>query len=164
MQRAISWGLPLLALAVYAYLAGYLGQRLSVQAQGQIPFDLRMFGYSLAEARGYLRALSPAGFALYQGPVLWADTLFPVLMGLTLLWWLRPIAGVFGMVCVLSAMSYVALDWGENAAIQTLLTAGPDWVDPADIQRASIFTMAKFAAFALSCVLAARQGWRRWRA
>lgn len=163
MVRAINWGLPLLTLAVYAYLALYLGSRLTALAGGQLPFDLRVMGYSLGEARGYLRALPPAGYALAQGPMLWADTVFPLLFGLTLAWWMRPFAGLFGMVCVLAAMSYVALDWGENAIVQAMLTAGPDWVRPLDVMRASTFTIAKFAALALALVLAARQSWRRMR-
>jgi hypothetical protein len=163
MIRAINWGLPLLTLAVYVYLAFYLGGQLIDLADGQLPFDLRIMGYSLGEARGYLRALQPSGFALAQGPVYWTDTLFPVLIGLTLLWWMRPFAGVFGMVCVMAAMTCVALDWGENAAIQAILEAGPDWVSPVDVQRASTFTVAKFVALGLAFALAGRQSWRRWR-
>lgn len=163
MTRFINWGLPLLTLAVYAYLAGVLGGQLTDLAGGQLPFDLRVFGYSLGEARGYLRALPPEGFVLAEGQIFWADSLFSVLMGLTLLWWMRPFAGMFGMVCVLVAMTYVALDWGENAAIQAMLSAGPDWVSPIDVQRASAFTSAKFASLALGMMLSARQSWRRWR-
>jgi len=163
MARVISSALPLLTLAVYLYLAGYLGSQMLAFAEGQLPFDLRVFGYTLGEARGYLRVLTPAGYALAQGPVFWADTVFPPLLGLTLIWWMRPFAGVFGMVCVLSAMAYVALDWGENAAIQAMLEAGPDWVRPVDVMRASTFTIAKFAAVALCVVLAARQRLRRLR-
>jgi len=163
MTRAINWGLPLLTLAVYAYLAMYLGTQLIAMADGQLPFDLRVFGYSLGEARGYLRALSPEGFVLAQGEIFWADTLFPALFGLTLAWWMRPFSGVFGMVCVLSAMTYVALDWAENAVVQSLLFAGPDWVRPVDVFRASTLTTAKFAAALLAVVLAGRQSWRRVR-
>jgi hypothetical protein len=163
LERAVSWGLPVVTAAVYGVLVLHYGRQLGTEAGGALPFDLRVTGYSLAEARGYLRGLSPAGFALAQGPVFWVDTLFPLLMGLTLAWWMRPFAGVFGMVCVMAAMSYVALDWGENSAVQAMLTAGPDWVQPADIQRASAFTQGKFVAFALCAVLAARQSWRRQR-
>ena len=160
---AITWGLPLVTALVYGYLAIWLGGQLSAQTGGLMPFDLRLTGYDLAEARAYLRAITPDGVALYLGPVAWADTLFPALMGLCLAWWMRPYAGVFGMVCVMAAMSYVALDWAENWAVARLLQAGPDWVMPADVQRASALTMGKFAAFALSAVLAARQSLRRRR-
>jgi len=162
--RLVSWGLPLLTAAVYAVLVLHFGRQLIAEAQGQLPFDLRAWGYSLNATRDYLRALSPAGYQLAAGPILWTDTLFPALLGLTLAWWMRPYRGAFGMVCVLSAMSYVALDWGENWAVQRMLFAGPDWVNPADVARASAFTQGKFAALALAFVLAARQGWLRLRA
>lgn len=161
--RLINWTLPLVTAAVYAWLALYLGGQLRAQAGGAPPFDLRVFGYSFNEARAYLQALSPAGYALYQGPSAWADTVFPPLLGLTLAWWMRPYAGAFGMVCVMAAMSYVALDWGENHFVQRMLTAGPDLLAYADVQRASVMTKGKFAALTLTLVLAARQSWIRWR-
>lgn len=163
LTRALNWGLPLAVLAVGGYLVLVLWVRLSGYAGGQMPFDLRLFGYSLGEARGYLRALPPAGFVLAQGPVFWVDTVFSVLLGLTLAWWMRPFSGVFGMVCVMTVLTYVALDWGENSALQAMFEAGPDWVRPVDIVRASTFTMAKFVALALAVLLASRQFWRRVR-
>jgi hypothetical protein len=161
--RVISWGLPLVTAAVYVALLVGPGAELMALAGGQPPPDLRWQGYGLIEMRDWLRALPPAGIALAQGPVLWLDTLFPPLMGLTLAWWMRPYAGVFGMVCVLAAMSYVALDWGENVFVQRLLTAGQDYLTPGDVARASAFTQGKFAAFGLCAVLAIRQSWRRTR-
>lgn len=161
--KLVNWVLPGVTLAVYLVLAVYLGGRLMAESGGQLPFDLRAFGYSLAEARAYLRALTPAGFTLAEGMVRQVDTLFPLLMGLTFAWWMRPYAGVFGMVCAMSAMSYVSLDWAENWVVGRMLHAGPDWVDPMDVMRASILTQAKFAAVVLCAVLAARQSWQRVR-
>lgn len=161
--RIISWGLPGLTAVVYAALVLGPGADLIALAGGQWPPDLRWHGYGLIEMRDWLRALPPEGFVLAQGPVLWLDTLFPPLLGLTLAWWMRPFVGAFGMVCVLAAMSYVALDWGENAFVQRLLTAGPDYLAFADVTGASAMTQGKFAALALCLVLAARQVWRRCR-
>ncbi|MFN4100295.1 MAG: hypothetical protein ACK4GT_11000 [Pararhodobacter sp.] len=161
MERAIGWGLPLLTLAAYLYLALYLGQKLAAESGGLVPFDLRPLGYDLGAARAYLRDLSPAGYALYSGPIFRADTLFPGLMGLTFLWWMRPLKGAFGTVCVLAATAYTALDWGENLLVLRMLDAGPDWVQPGDVTAASAFTQAKFAAFALAALLAARASWQR---
>ncbi|WP_127110571.1 hypothetical protein [Pararhodobacter zhoushanensis] len=163
MNRAISWGLPLLTLAVYLYLAVYLGRQLGALADGQLPFDLRVFGYDLHDTRSYLHTLRPAGYALYQGPVFWVDTVFPALMGACFMWWMRPFRGAFGMVCVLVAMSYVALDWGENMWVQRLLDSGGDWVNPRDVWGGSAFTLSKFAVAALAAVLAVRQSVRRLR-
>ena len=163
MRRALGWGLPLLVLAVYVYLALVLGRQLTALAGGQLPFDQRIWGYDLHDTRQYLQVLRPAGYALYQGRVLWVDTLFAALLGGCLLWGMRPLRGAFGMVCVLGVIAYVGLDWGESMWVQRLLTAGPDWVIPRDVAGASAFTRAKFAALALALVLAARQSLRRWR-
>lgn len=161
--RLVRWALPLATLAVWLWIMLGIGQPLRAAGEGLLPFDLRAGGYSLAEARAYLRALSPAGYALYQGPLHLWDTVLPALLGLTLAWWMRPFRGVFGMVCVLAAMSYVALDWGENAAVGRLLEAGPDWIELAVVERASAFTQGKFAALALAALLALRQSLRRGR-
>ncbi|MCB1390206.1 MAG: hypothetical protein KDK12_13855 [Rhodobacteraceae bacterium] len=163
MTRAINWGLPLLTLASYLYLAIWLGRQLGAESGGLMPFDLRITGYDLHAVRDYLRALTPAGYALYQGPIRVADTVFPALMGLTFLWWMRPLRGGFGMVSALSAMAYTAIDWGENLFIQRLLQAGPDYVDASDASGANAFTLAKFAVYVLAAVLAARASWRRVR-
>lgn len=161
MSRWIGWGLPLVTLAVYGALAGVAGARLAALAEGLWPFDLRAQGYGLAEARAYLMALPPEGVALYLGPVRWLDTAFPLLMGLTLVWWMRPLAGAFGAVCLAAALAYVALDLGENAVVADLLRAGPFGIEPARVAAASALTQAKFAAFALAAVLALRQSLRR---
>lgn len=162
-ERAIGWALALITLAVYGVMVGVYGRQLIALAEGALPFDVRIQGYGLADVRSYLRALSPEGFALYEGPVRQLDTAFPVLLGLCLAWWMRPYGGVFGMTCVLAVMSYVTLDLGENAFVARMLTAGPDWVTLPDITRASALTQGKFAALALCAVLVLRQSVRRWR-
>ena len=49
-----------------------------IEAGGLAPFDLRTQGYSFAEARAFLTALTPEGRAVYLGPQRVADTIFPV--------------------------------------------------------------------------------------
>lgn len=161
--RVLSWGLPLLTASVYAVMVLGPGREAVALADGALPPDMRWQGYDMLGVRDWLRALPPAGIALMQGPVFWLDTVFPPLLGLTLAWWMRPLRGAFGMVCVLAAMSYVALDWGENALVQRMLTAGQDYLTFADAARASAFTQGKFAALALCVVLALRQSRLRLR-
>lgn len=163
-SRLINWVLPGVTLAVYAALVTIGVTRLVPEAQGLQPFDLRPMGYSMTEARNYLQALSPRGFVLYQGPIWWLDTVFPALMGLTLVWWMRPLTGAFGFVCVTTATVYVGLDWAENYFIQSILNGGPDFLNYGSVVAASILTQCKFTAVALGFVLAARQSWRRVRA
>lgn len=161
MNRAISWLLPLATAAVYGWLVIGHGLALQAMVDGLQPPDLRIAGYDLADMRAWLAAMPPEGVARYLGPVRMLDTAFPVLMGLTLLWWLRPLAGWLALAGAVAAVGYVALDLAENAAVAGLLRAGPDGVDAAAVARASALTQAKFAAFALAAILAAVWRWRQ---
>jgi ABC-type amino acid transport system permease subunit len=164
MIRLLSWGLPLATAAAYGWLVIGLGLPLQAMAQGLAPFDLRPLGYDLEAARAFLNALSPEAVALYLGPVARADTVFPILMGLTFLWWMRPATTAFGAVAATAALAYVALDLLENRVVAEMLRAGPYGVDAGMVRAASNLTMAKFAAFALAAVLAARAIWLRRQA
>lgn len=161
MIRPISIGLPLLTAAVYGWLV--LGHGLDLQrlAGGLLPFDLRVGGYDLDAALRYLVALPPEGVALYLGPIALLDTVFPVLLGLTLLWWMRPLATPFGLVCALAALGYVALDLLENRATGALVAGGAFGLTPDAVRAASLLTQGKFMALGLACVLAARAAWMR---
>lgn len=151
--RLLGLFLPLATGLAYGVLVLGYGRSLEAMAGGLPPFDLRALGYGLEQVRRYLDALSPAGVALYLGPVRWADTVFPVLMGLTFLWWMRPLAGLAGLVGGAAAVFYVALDLSENAAVAVMLRAGSDEVVAGQVTLASTLTQAKFAAFALAVVL-----------
>lgn len=163
MTRAVAWLLPLATAGVYAWLVLGPGMALQAMAGGLPPFDLRLGGYDLAAARAYLAVLPPDGVALYLGPIAVLDTLFPMLMGLTFLWWMRPPTTPFGAVAACAALAYVALDLLENRAVADLLRAGAMGVDALGVQAASTLTQAKFAAFALAAVLAVRAIWVRRR-
>ena len=150
MPRWVNWVLPLAMLASYALLVLVLMPRLVAEAGGAMPFDLRVFGYSRADAHAYLQALSPAGARLYLGPVRLADTLFPILLSLTLClplyrwraWWALP------------ALAYGISDLAENWAVARLVRTGPA-VDSGSVVLASALTEAKFALVAVALMLAA---------
>ena len=161
MSRALGWLLPLATAAVYAWLVLGPGAELGRLAGGLPPFDLRLGGYDLTAARAYLTALPPDGVALYLGAVARLDTVFPILMGLTFLWWMRPPTTPFGAVAACAALVYVVLDLLENRAVADLLRAGPLAVTGPEVRAAATLTQAKFAAFALAAVLAARAVWLR---
>lgn len=161
MRRVIGWGLPLTTALVYGFLVLVHGLRLEALAGGLKPFDLSPLGYDLAAARSYLIALPPEGVALYLGPIRLLDTAFSVLMGLTLLWWMRPFSGVTGIIGAVAAVAYLVLDLAENAAVAVMLRAGPEGVVASDVTLASALTQAKFAAFVLAAALAAAAFWRR---
>jgi hypothetical protein len=163
MARAVSWGLPLLTLAVYLWLVLGYGLPLQAMAGGLPPFDLRIGGYGLSDAARYLAALPPEGYALYLGPIARLDTAFPILMGLTLLWWMRPLTTPFGAVAATVALAYVALDLLENRATAALFAEGALGLDANMVRGASTLTQAKFMAFGLAAVMAARAIWVRLR-
>ncbi len=156
-SRLIGLALPMATAGVYAWLVLGHGLALQDMAGGLQPFDLRVRGYSLVEAQDYLAALPAEGSARYLGPVRVLDTLFPVLMALTLMWWMRPHRGAMGLVCMAVAAGYAVLDLAENAAVATLLRAGVDGADATAVALASALTQAKFVAFAVAALLAA---WR----
>jgi hypothetical protein len=163
VSRAVSWGLPLVTLAVYLWLVLGYGLALQRLAGGQQVFDLRIAGYDLAQARAYLAALPPEGVAMYLGPIARLDTAFPILMGLTLLWWMRPLATPFGLVCALAAGAYVTLDLLENQVVAVLFAQGPTGISTEGVRAASLLTQGKFMAFGLAVALAVRASWLRRR-
>lgn len=162
MPRWVNWVLPLAMLASYLVLVLLLTPRLLAEAGGLLPFDLRVFGYSYAEAHAYLQALSPSGAALYLGAVRLTDTIFPILLALTLClplsrwpaWWSLP------------ALAYGVSDLAENWAVARLIRTGPA-VDSGSVALASALTEVKFALVAVALVLAAAGlvslALRRWR-
>ncbi len=157
-MKTLNWALPLACVASYAVLIFYLAPQLSAESGGAMPFDLRALGYSLEEARSYLSALTPAGIALYLGPIRLNDTVFPILFTATLCLplWRR------GQLWFLPALAYGLFDLAENIAVARILRAGPD-VEAAAVALASGFTQAKFAAAILAILLALFALWQGWR-
>ncbi|CUH82485.1 hypothetical protein [Tropicibacter naphthalenivorans] len=115
-------------------------------AGGLAPFDLRPFGYSVAEARAFAETLSDYGRALYLGPQHRLDTLFPALLVVWSCWTLlkllpRRVAVALWAVVVLGMIG----DYGENISVTSLLTQ----FDEATAQAASRFTIVKSMASTL---------------
>jgi hypothetical protein len=60
-------------------------------AGGLTPFDVRLRGYSFADARAFLEAIGEQGRAYYANPELILDTFYPPLYAVSrglALWWL----------------------------------------------------------------------------
>lgn len=148
-MKTLNWALPLATLASYGLLIGYLAPQLSAQSGGGTPFDLRALGYTLTEAKAYLSTLTPAGTALYLGPIRLNDTVFPILFTATLCLPLRRL----GQLWFLPALAYGLFDLAENVAVARLLHAGVD-VEAGAVALASGFTQAKFAAAAVAVLVA----------
>lgn len=154
--RTALWALAAATAAAYAALIWIGVTRLMPEAGGQPPFDLRVTGYDVAEARAYLEALTDAGRRLWTGPIRWLDTVFPLLTGAlvaALIWrlgrpWLAPVP-----------FAYTAADLWENARVREMIAAGPEGVTPDMVEGASAVTQGKFALLAMSVALL----WAVWR-
>lgn len=157
-MRLLNWALALATLVVFALLAFDVVPHLVAAASGGLPFDLRFDGYDLAEARAYMAVLSPAGTALYLGWGRLADTVFPILLTLTLC---LPLRGR-GQLWFLPALAYGIFDLAENVAVARVLRLGLD-VEAGPVGVASGFTQAKFVALALALALALYATWQAWR-
>lgn len=158
--RRIGWVvLTLLTVASYAVLIWVGGQQLFAGPDGLPPFDLRITGYSVEEARAYLDALHPMQIHLYVGLVRMLDSVFPLLFSI----WIWVTLWALGAWRVaLIAPVYLGLDLGENLLIGQMLKQGPNGLDPETVAWASALTVAKFAAVGLALIALGHAGLRRW--
>jgi hypothetical protein len=156
-MKTVYWALPLATLATCGALV-YLMLELIALGGGALPFDLRPMGYGVMDARIYLQHLSPVGAALYQGAFRLTDTLFPILLALTLC---LPLGGR-GQVWFLPALAYGLCDLAENLAVAQMLQAGPDVAAQA-VALASGFTEGKFVTAIVAIVLALFATLQLWR-
>ena len=164
--KLAGWAVTAAALAVYAVMVMVTLPHLAQLAGGMPMFDMRPGGYDFETARTILAALGDEGRGYYALVQHGLDALYPPLIGLTLCYWflraaprwrraglpLSPIA--LGMLIGIGFMAS-AFDMTENAAVSTMLAAGPDRVTPDMVSGADIFTRAKSitATFAYSALL-----------
>ena len=141
------------SIALWAFMVFWTLAYLRRISGGLEPFDLRPFGYDLAEARALLFALSEFGRDYYLNIQLQLDTAYPFTYALSrvlLLWWLTipgRIADFAIPVTVRLALAALPLataacDYVENDAIAAMLTAGPR-VNAETVAWASFWTQAK---------------------
>lgn len=158
-ERKLFWLLVAATAVLYGAMLFGTGPVIMREAGGLWPFDVRMTGYSLDDARAFLTALSASGKSVYLGPAMWMDTVFPGAFALVLglsLWGLsagRRVA--FRLAAVFAAALYGMFDYMENAAVATLLNTAPDALDAAIVARASRWTVLKFAFVDVAILLLA---------
>lgn len=160
------------AMAVYAAMVAWSLPKLTAQAGGLQPFDLRPLGYSAVEAQAFLVALPEEGKRFYLGTQHMLDSFYPPLLALCLslgLWlmtarWrtgarlMLAVPPVLGMIC----------DLGENHFIAALLSASTESINDETVAAASIATVLKsiFTTVAMTALLVLTIIWgvRRWKA
>ena len=159
------WFVIAAVLAVYLVMVVWSLPKIAAMADGLPAFDMRPLGYTLAEARSFLAALSPEGRAFYTGVQHRLDLVFPGLLALMFLFLFRRLApGWPGQALSLIALAGAAFDWAENAAVAGLLAREPT---DETLVLASRLTLLKSACTTLAMttllILLARAGLRRWR-
>ena len=144
-------------------------------AGGLQPFDLRPFGYNVAEARAFLAALSEIGREYYANVQLSLDTAYPFTFALSrglLLIWLtmpgrvadRPLSFAARAALVAVPIITAAFDYIENGYIAEMLSTGPQ-VSAEVVAWASFWTQAKSLAALVTetlCILLAAFAFTRW--
>ncbi len=169
-RGGLLWSLAVATLVVYAAMVLWSLPYIAGEAGGLLPFDLRPSGYSEAEARAFLAALSEDGRRFYLGTQHRLDLVYPALLAATLglaIWRLFPKLPAFARaaLALVPAMGS-AYDYLENARVAGLLAMGAEATGEAvaAASRATLFksglTSAGFALLLLGLVLA---GLRRWR-
>jgi hypothetical protein len=141
------------SIALWAFMVFWTLAYLRRISGGLEPFDLRPFGYDLAEARALLLALSGLGRDYYLNVQLQLDTAYPFTYALSrvlLLWWLTIPGRIADFAIPMRArlalaalpLATAACDYVENNAIAAMLTAGPQ-VDAETVAWSSFWTQAK---------------------
>lgn len=132
--------------AVWLAMNLWSAPQIEAMSGGLRLLDMRITGYSFAEAKDFVTAIGEEGVALYLGPQLWLDMIFPPLLGAVLFFcyrWLFP--GWVGLAIGSMSLTYVFLDYLENLALLTILRAGPNFMTPEMVALANQWTITKWS-------------------
>lgn len=116
--------------------------------------DLRLGGYSAADARAFLDGIGGAGRDVFFGLFRWIDTAFPPLLALSLLILFRQIRphrkGMITVLFALLPLAYLSADFVENSFLRDLqIEAGFE----ATARFASEATRLKFSILGVSGIV-----------
>ncbi|NND43120.1 MAG: hypothetical protein HKO04_13700 [Silicimonas sp.] len=171
-MRWAAWTLVAATVIVYLVMVLWSLPRISGEAGGLTPFDMRPGGYSFDEARAFLAVLSPEGKRFYLDVQHKLDLIYPALMAFSLMvalrWAWRGTSRV-----VLTAMMFVAIagagfDYLENQRVSLMLAAGPDEITTDMVRAASLRSVLKAGLTTVAMMLLLLglgwRGWTAWRA
>ncbi len=134
-------------MAVYATMLLWSLPIVSAAAGGQVPFDMRPGGYSFADAREFLVALSPDGRDFYVTVQHRLDIAYPALIAATLFFAIAALlparARRWRWWIAAPALVIAAFDCAENSAVAAMLAVGPASLSPDLAERASRRTVLK---------------------
>lgn len=162
----IAVGAASLAASVYLTMVGVTLAHLAA-VSGQIPFDMRPFGYSPSDAATLLDALGADGRDYYLNRQIPLDAFYPALLALTLsstICWFGQRMPDRRLVHlgVAFAVGSALFDYIENLGIVAMIYGWPDVPGPL-VHAASTASIAKSVITTLAVMLALATGviWAR---
>jgi len=161
--KILAWTLTVATLVVIIGMLGTSWRPLWAMNGWRPLFDTMSWGYDVSTARQILLNLGEDGAGFYIGVQHRWDTVFPILLGLTLsVWaWLAgerisrhglPLVMPLVWAVVAFAVLAASLDLAENASVAALLAAGPHAFTAEQVVQASTFTSLKTGAILVASV------------
>lgn len=162
----IAMGAALLAVSVYIAMISVTLAHLEA-VSGQVPFDMRPFGYGPMDAAMLLDALGADGREYYLRRQIPLDTLYPALLALTMtstVCWFGQSIGNKRLVRlgVAVALASALFDYIENLSIVAMIYGWPN-VTGSLVHAASAATIAKSVMTTLAVMLTLATGFIRAR-
>ena len=156
----------MLAASVYLAMVSMTLVHLEV-VSGQVPFDMRPFGYTPAEAATLLDALGIDGREYYLTRQIPLDLLYPALLALTLsttiLWFgERTAKRRFVHIGIAVSVGSALFDYIENLGIVAMIWSWPNVADSL-VYATSTATIAKSATTTVAVILVLLTGFLWWR-
>jgi hypothetical protein len=163
--KHIFWICFIAAMIVYATMLAWTIPTITKAAGGNPLFDMRPFGYDAQDAQKFLRALTPDGRQLYISVQLKLDTLYPVLMAISLGLGAYLLSPVRWKLCRWTGAVFAAagagFDYLENHFVLEMLRWNTGAIAPDLIQAASRASVLKSVCttIAITCLVATLAGW-----
>lgn len=150
-------GFGLIGVSVYLLMINVTLDHIQA-VTGQVPFDMRPFGYGSADAAALLDALGEEGREYYLGRQIPLDTLYPAMLALTLIaalsWFGRRMPNSkLVRVGIFLSVGAALFDYFENLGIVAMILSWPDLsvqlvyaASMASIVKSALTTLAASAA------------------
>ncbi len=157
MLRVLFWTCFAAAMAIYIAMILWSLPVITEAAGGLAPFDMRPFGYTLADAQAFLAAIDPETVNFYRNVQLTLDLFYPALITISLvlgIYLLLPARfGAWRWVIAALALPIAPFDYLENNLIGVMLASGPEMVSADLVSAASRWTMLKSSFTTASMLL-----------
>lgn len=147
MLRALFWTCFAVATVIYIIMVGWSLPAITEAAGGLVPFDMRPFGYTLADAKTFLAAIDPETTKFYRDVQLTLDLFYPALITISLflgIYLMLPLHfGAWRWGIAALPLPIAPLDYLENNLIGVMLTSGPEKISADLVSVASRWTVLK---------------------